>query len=772
VNGRHRLTGIRRMLVAGALLVPAGAAAQHDVPVQPPLGDPPVPVAMAVFPTDSPPPPVPPAVISRDGTGRVTVRAVRVNVPVRVDGQLDEELYSKVLPMSDFIQSEPREGAPVSQRTEVWLLYDDDHIYVSFRCWEDQPERMVVNDMRRDGNQGQNDSVGFSFDTFHDRRNAVTFTLNPIGGRTDAQVTNEVQWNPDWNPIWNFEVGRFEGGWSVETAVPFKSLRYGPGRAQIWGFNARRNIRWRNEMAFLTRVPIVHAANGLMRASFAATMVGLEAPVGSKNLEIKPYAVSSLTTDNSPAARLSNEMDGDVGVDVKYGITRSLTADFTVNTDFAQVEADDQQVNLTRFSLFFPEKREFFLENQGTFAFGGVSGVGGGSETPMLFYSRRIGLHDGRQVPIRAGGRLTGRVNRFTVGLLDIQTGDERVSGAQATNFSVMRLKRDVLRKSAIGALFIRRSVGQSASRPNETYGLDSTFAFFDDLIINSYWARTRTPGLERNDTSYRTHFDYAGDRYGLQVEHLLVGDHFNPEVGFVRRNDMRRSFGQLRFSPRSRAIKSVRKFSWTGSLAYIENGAGQLENRDWDGEFMIEFQNSDRFSMSLADSYELLVRPFTIISGVTVPAGGYATTSGRVAFNMGQHRRTFFNLAAEHGTFYSGRKTALSASRGRIKITPQVSMEPSVSITWVDLLEGAFTTKLLQSRVTYTMTPRTFFSALLQYNSSNSAMTSNLRLRWEYRPGSELFVTYNEERDTLVRRFPGLDNRTLIVKITRLFRF
>ena len=318
---------------------------------------------------------------------------------------------------------------------------------------------------------------------------------------------------------------------------------------------------------------------------------------------------------------------------MRYGVTQNLSADFSYNTDFAQVEADEQQVNLTRFSLFFPEKREFFLENQGTFAFGGAGASFGGAnigDTPILFYSRRIGLNQvqsgGRVavVPIQAGGRMTGRLGRFEVGLLNMQADDEPLSGSRPTNFSVIRLKRDLLRRSSIGLLYTARSVNPSGEGRNDAYGIDGTFAFFDNLAFNTYWARTQTPGLTGEDTSYRLQMDYAGDRYGVQMERLLVGDNFTPEVGFVRRDNILKNFGLFRFSPRPKSIKRVRKFLCTGSIAHIENGAGLLETRSIDGEFATQFQNSDQFTLHYTRAYEFLAQPFRIAPGVTLPVAGY----------------------------------------------------------------------------------------------------------------------------------------------------
>jgi hypothetical protein len=719
---------------------------------------------------DGPPAPVAPAVVSRDADGRVTVRAVRLAAPLRIDGALDESLYAAVPPISDFVQFEPQAGMPATEKTEVWIAFDEDNFYLTFKCWDSEPTRRVATEMRRDsqGLYSGNDVINFFLDPFFDQRNGLSLTVNSIGGRSDGQVADR-QYLSDWNPIWDHATGRFEGGWTAEVVLPFRSIRYQSGTTQVWGLNVLRTVRWKNELSTLAPVPPGRGMESARQRPIA-TVVGIEAPAGSRNLEIKPYAVSTLTTDNSATPTLSNDADGDLGVDVKYGVTQNLTADLTYNTDFAQVEADEQQINLTRFSLFFPEKREFFLENQGIFFFGGATT--GSGDTPALFYSRRIGLDAGRQVPIEAGGRLTGRVGAYTVGLLNIQTDDVRATEVRGTNFSVVRLKRDVFRRSSIGALFTNRSVGQGGVGANTAMGVDGTFTFYNNLAINTYWARTRTDGVRDDDSSHRAQLDYNGDRYGVQFDRLRVGSHFNPEVGFVRRSDIRRTLGELRFSPRPRRISAVRRYWWMGSVDYFENGPGRVDSRERSGEFALEFQNGDRFSVLYTNTYEFIPRPFRIASNVTLPVGGYAWDALRVGYNLGQQRRVLASLALEYGTFYNGHRTALSASRGRVSLTPQFSLEPTYSLNHVDLAQGAFTSHLAGSRVSYAMSPRMFASALLQYNSASNAMSANVRLRWEYRPGSEFFVVYNDERDTRAAGFPELATRAFIVKVNRLLRF
>jgi hypothetical protein len=724
-----------------------------------------------------PPPPALNETITRDGEGRATVRARRIDAPLRIDGKLDERVYADVPPASGFIQMEPNAGAPASEKTEVWVFFDRENVYVSFRAWESDPDRAIVNEMRRDsGNIRQGDSVEFAFDTFRDRRNAILFEMNSLGARTDAQSTNERQYSPDWNPIWSLAAGRFEGGWTIEAALPFKSIRYPPGTTQDWGFQARRTNKSKNEISYLTRLP---PSLGLGRADFSASLyaslVGMEAPPPSHNLELKPYIIGDLTTDNTSAERRHNDPGGDIGVDAKYSVTQNLTADLTYNTDFAQVEADEQQVNLTRFSLFFPEKRDFFLENQGLFTFGNNTFAGGAnsvSDVPIMFYSRRIGLSGTHEVPILGGGRLTGRVGRYSLGAVNMQTREDDDVAAPSTNFSVVRVKRDVLRRSSIGAILTSRSRAQTLPGSNQVYGVDGTFAFFNNLTFATYLARSRSERLTGDDWSYRAQMEYGGDRYGLQLERLSIDRNFNPEVGFVRRPDARKNYAQARFSPRPKSIKSVRKFSSIGQWTYVEDGDGTLTTRVLDGEFAVEFQNSDRFSVGMNDDFERIVRPFTV-SGARIPVGAFSFTTGRIGYNFGQQRPLSANVLLERGGFYQGERTALTISRGRLNLSSQLSLEPSVSVNWLDLPTGDVTTKLVGSRATYTVTPLLFVSALVQYNSSTNTVSANARLRWEYRPGSELFFVYNEERlDETAPSQSALQNRAFIFKVNRFLRF
>ena len=726
----------------------------------------------------APPAPVAPATVTRDARGQATVRAIRLDEPLRVDGQLNEAVYTLNQSVSDFIQQVPSEGAPATERTEAWVMFDRENLYVAGRCWDTAPpEQWIANELRRDTNQlRQNDMFGVIFDTFYDRRNGFLFYTNPLGARADQAVTDEGNLNVDWNPVWDVRTGRFEGGWTVEMVIPFKSLRYRSGSSQVWGINIRRVIRRRNEWTHLTLVPAAAGVpGGMFRLSRAGTLVGLDLPPASRNIELKPYGISRVTTDRARIPSLLNDLDGDGGIDVKYGVTANLTADLTVNTDFAQVEVDEQQVNLTRYSIVYPEKRDFFLEGRGIFDFARSGPMGTTpAPTPYLFYSRRIGLNGARVIPINVGERLTGKVGRYGIGAMNIQTGEDEATNAPATNFTVLRAKRDVSRRSTIGAMITHRSNSTLVDDASNTaYGGDAAFSFFQDLNLGGYYARSATDGLTRERDSYLARTSWDGDRYGAQLSYLKVGDNFNPEAGLVRRDDMRRSFASLRFSPRPRVrFKGVRQFIYQASLEYIENSAGQLETRVQSGRFAIERQNSDTFSVEGGQNYELLLRPLVVASGVAIPRGGYSFPDVTAAYQLGLQRRVSGTLSVQRGEYYDGTITAFGYTSARVSLLKQWSVEPSIQINDVDRTLGGFTTVLLRARSDYAFSPRMFASALVQYSSNDRLFGMNLRFRWEYRPGSELFVVYTDERDTRGSGYPELRNRAFVLKANRLLRF
>ncbi len=763
-------------LPAVVLFCLLAAASAFGQPVDPPI--------------EGPPPPVAPDMIARDAQGRVTMRAMRVPSPMVFDGVLDEPFYRDVKPVGDFTQQEPHEGAPATDKTEVWVFFDRDNLYVSARLYESEPGKRVATEMRRDANNlFNNDHFGVSFDGFYDRRNGYGFVVAASGALLDWSTTNEAP-NNNWNGVWDAKVGNFSNGWTVEIRLPFRSFRYREG-GTIWGMNFRRRVIAKNELTYLAPVLASWGRPAMSKMSVAATVVGLETPRSGKNIDVKPYALGSMLSDNTAKPPVSNEPDGALGLDVKWGVRQTLVADFTVNTDFAQVEDDQQVVNLTRFSVQFPEKRDFFLEGQDTFNFAngssGTGGTGGGggaqgsgqnsSTAPVLFYSRRIGLNNGLEVPIRAGGRLLGRNGLWRYGLLNIQTGGSEEANTPATNFSVVRVNRDFLRRSRIGGIFTRRdpvaaTKFKASGSDNLAYGLDTLMSPTNDISLLGYAAKTDSPGRTGDDTSYRGRFDWNNDNYGLQAEHLSVGADFNPEVGFLRRSAFKRSYGQARYSPRPRNFGGIRKLFYIASVDYITDTKNRPESKEVQGNLQLELNNSDTFAIDLSRNYERLPARFEVGRNLFVPAGEYRMTQSHATYTFGQQRPVSGSLTAARSGFYAGTLTELSWS-GRVELTKQFYVEPQLSWNRVDVPQGTSNSNLYSTRATYTLSTRMFVSALVQYQSRTNSVTTNARFRWEYLPGSELFVVYSDGRTTLdARGFPDLQNRSFVIKATRLLRW
>ena len=716
--------------------------------------------------------PVPPAVIARDADGSITIRAVRLNEPLVLDGRLDDPVYNDTLPIDEFVQQEPREGAPATEKTEVWVAYDEDAVYIGARLWESDSSRRVMSDMRRDANNlYNNDHFAVMIDTFNDRRNGYVFFANAQGGMVDSQVANENA-NTDWNTIWETRSADFDGGWMIEFRIPFRSIRFQEA-ARVWGINFRRNVRWKTELTFLAAVPVSYGQNGLNRASSAATLVGIETPARPRNIDVKGYALGSSLTNRAVRPAISNKGDAEFGLDAKWAATQSYVFDATWNTDFAQVEDDEQQLNLTRFSLQYPEKREFFMEGEQFFGFGTQSGAPGNNpEIPVIFFSRRVGLENGGVVPILGGGRLLGRSGRNQIGVLQMRTGDVPELSAVATDFTAMRVQREILRRSRIGMIATRRAPSAHGST-NYAYGVDGVFQFYQNIQFVHYLAKSETRDRNGNDYSSRNRFVWNADRWGIDTEHMFAGEDFNPEMGFLRRPEgFQHLKGNFRFSPRPQRIPGVRKlYYWVNVQYFTDPTWDKVESRDQQATFRTDFTSGDRTQIELSRTYEAIEEPFTLAKGVRVPAGGYSWQQLQGSFTFGPQRRISGTAVAMHGSFYDGTVTE-AGWRSRVEFSPQFYAEPTITVNHVDVPWGRGFSNLVSSRLTYTLTPRMFVSGLVQYQTRTDSVSTNARFRWEYRPGSELFVVYSDGRSTLTRGVPDVQNRSFVIKVTRLFQF
>ncbi len=717
--------------------------------------------------------------ITRDEDGGATLRAVRIEEPLELDGRLDDPVYERVPGAGGFIQALPLEGEPATEPTEVWVFFDDENVYVAARAHDSQPERIVATEMRRDHfGIFNNANVAVILDTFHDKRNAFFFYVNPIGGFFDGQIVDERDVNRDWTGVWDSRSAYFEGGWTMEMRIPFKTLRYPRSGPQVWGINFRRVVRWKNEFSYLNGVPASLGPRGITRISSAGALVGLEAPASARRLEIKPYLTGDTAALRDEAGDRGRGYHADVGGDAKIGLTSGLTADLTWNTDFAQVEADAQQINLTRFSLFFPEKREFFLEGRGIFNFGpagrappagSTRSFGPPSSTPVLFFSRNIGLAGGQQVPITAGGRMSGRIGGFSVGALQMRTGENEAGVAPVTDFSVFRIKRDVLSRSTVGAMGTLRSRTADGGGWNAAWGLDARFGLYENLDVVGYAAWTRDELDDDPGFSYLGSLDYNGDRYGLRMERLMVGDDFNPGLGFLRRQAFRRNYAEARFSPRPRSISWLRKVGWIGSLDYTTDNEDVLETRILNGRYEMEFESGDQLQVHLVRNTEALKEDF-LLGDLATPFGSYDFDHVRLNLQTGPQRRISGNFAYQQGGFFDGSRREISY-RYRVEARPRLTLEPTVAFNWIELPGGEYDTRLISTRINYALSPRSFLAAFLQYNGAANSLSANVRFRWEYEPGSDFFLVYNSVRDTLLPGYPE-DNQSVILKFTRLFRF
>ena len=689
------------------------------------------------------------------------ILALRIEADIIIDGELDEPEWQQAEPVSDLTQQEPYRGEPVSERTEIRLLYDDDNLYVGVYCFDSAgAEGLVVNDVRRDFSPFENDLFGLILDTFDDNRNGFLFSTNPKGAKRDGQVGGDGTTNNfDWDASWEVKSKITESGWQAEMAIPFKSLRFRKGEDQIWGVNFLRRIRRKNEQAYWSPIPVPFRLN---RVSMAGSLDGLKGVRQGRNLYIKPYFSAPLVR------RQGDDVDfvPDAGLDVKYGVTSGLTLDLTVNTDFAQVEADEQQINLTRFSLFFPEKREFFLENAPIFHFGKTARGWQGSEGRELipFFSRRIGISNGRLVPILGGARLSGSVGKYRLGFLSIQADD--FEETPSTNFSVARVRRDIFRNSDIGAIFINKQV--DGGDFNRTYGVDANMKFFTYLDISSFLLKTDTNGISGDEAAADVSVSWIDRFWEIETQYLTIDDNFNPEVGFAPRRGIRKSRGRLGLHPRpGERIPRIREFRPTVEVDYITDQENLLVTRNLQTSFAIELQNSSTIWMGREARFERLDEPFEIRPGQMIPVGDYDFAEYRVYFGSDKSRMFSVELRAGTGEFWNGDQ---SSYQTRVLFQPGYQFAADVSWNHSDITlpSGDFETDLLTTRLRYSFSTRMFLNALIQYNSTLKEISSNIRFNWIYQPLSDLFLVYNERRSTN----GDVLERALVAKFTYLFDF
>jgi len=705
---------------------------------------------------------------------RTGTAAVITKSPV-IDGKLDDDAWKSGEVYRDFVQRELREGEPVTERTEVRILTDGDALYVGAWLFDREPTGIVPGEKIRDVTLSNSDYFAFILDTYHDRQNGFVFATTPAGVEYDGQVVKEGEgggvfqqgqsraqagsmggFNLNWDATWQVATSIDANGWYAEFRIPFSTLRYGAGTTQDWGLNFARSIRRHNEEALWSFVP---RQFNLYRLSRAGILRGITVP-SRRIATVTPYVLSQSSRNFSIDPDMKST--GEVGADLKYGLTPSLTLDLTYNTDFAQVEVDEQRTNLTRFPLFFPEKRPFFLENAGVFSAGTPQAVD-------LFFTRRIGIDTlGNPVPIIGGGRVSGRAGAATVGLLQIFTDDS--PAAEGQSFSVGRVSRELSGRSRVGAIAVQRQSTDDGDNYNRTLGIDGRLGVGEAWTVDWWGALTDTPGRDGDEAGYSVRAGYQTSAWNNAVRYVQVGEDFNPEVGFLNR------FGGYRFYDLS-AMRTIRKREWPWLKQwnphtnyrgyYSHDGFWQSGQIHFDmTEF--EFARGGRFGPEYNWYHEGLRQPFTIASGVVLPAGDYNWGSIGLDWDSDPSAALSFTSRGDYGPFYNGSRFGQVAT---VTYRRGASLTTSLQMDYqdVNLDQGDFIRRLIGVKVGYFFTPKVFLQSLVQYNNQAHVWNANVRFAWLSTASTGLFIVYNEGQQA-AGFFDWItpQSRSLVLKYTK----
>ena len=722
-------------------------------------------------------------------TEELRVEASRTYQSIEIDGKLSESDWQKATPIRQFTQFEPDAGEPVTESTEVRILYDDKHIYFGFVCSEPERSKIIANKMRRDAMMWDQDNVFVLLDTYNDRRSGFFFRVNPLGAREDvALMDSGDSRNENWNAVWDARAKINGDNWTTEIAIPFSQLRFKKEDILTWGLNLGRTVRKNQEEGTWSPVAPAYTFLARYRTTHLGTLTGLSGISQRRNIEFLPYLLPGVarTEEEGTVGVL------DLGADMKVSVTSNLTADLTVNTDFAQVEADQEQANLTRFSLFFPEKRQFFLEGAGLFDFG-IPRTSFNAPPPLLlFYSRRIGIEEGHAIPILAGGKITGKVGGFGVGLLNVLTDKHAADAtehldaidADRRNYSVLRIKRDLFTGSSLGVIGINK---QGLDAHNSATGVDFIYRPTDMMNFRGLWARTfesneinEQPSPENSVSSNDTTIGspdalYFGGNWQSEVARVNasytdIGDDFNPEAGYVYRTGSRWFRGEMRATPYLHWY-GLRRL-WAGpEIDVILNSDNELETRTFIWSTWLELETNGWGGLRIHRNFENLTEDFEIREGIIIPRGKYSYNNYNLMLNAeGKvfNGRFGFNV----GDFYNGTRRGFDL-RLDLRFGGRFSLEPRYEFNRVTLPQQgspdkttSFDTNVFGGRVVYSFSTDLFTKVYVQWNSDRNLVTTNFLVNYIYRPGSDFYFVFNQTygTDSITS---GLLDTTLVGKVT-----
>ncbi|WP_421809456.1 DUF5916 domain-containing protein [Flagellimonas sp.] len=702
-----------------------------------------------------------------------TYFATELETDPNVDGEIiNDALWQNIPPITDLVQIKPNYGEAVSERTEVRVAYTATTFYVAVVCYDKNAKGIVVSDSRRDADLNDEDSFLFIIDTYHDRQNGFLFGTNAQGMEYDAQIDNEGKGNNNanrqqggviggtnlnWDATWKVRSQLGDYGWSAEFAIPFRSLRFAPGKDKTWGLNFQRNISKNTETAYWTSLPL---GFDMKRLSLAGNLSGLNLR-NPGNLKLIPYVLGQYVNDKSVSP---NETDTnfDAGADIKYSVTPSLTLDLTYNTDFAQVEVDDQQVNLDRFNLFFPEKRAFFLENAGQF------GVGSPGEVD-LFFSRRIGIgEEGSLVPIIGGARLSGKVGQTNVGFLSMFTDDVVEADIEKNNFTVARVNHNFGgTRSSLGGIFVNRAgLGEMDDDYNRVYAMDGKWGIGNKATINGFVAKSVTPGIENGDHAFKILGNYEWSGWNINAGYTEVGEGFNPEVGFLQRTAFRK--------PEFLVFKAHR-FKNAGQMLEIRPHVSYRCYWNFDDQLITSFLHVDNhwvfksgFEIHTGINFttERVLEDFTI-SDVTVPVGNYENEELQLVITTNPNNALSFDTRTIIGGYFNGHQITNSGT-AKYRVGDRFNSSLTFSHSDIQLDTGDLTALVGGLRLSYSFTPRIFIQSLIQRNNVSNITSVNARFGWLQNANTGLFVVFNVVKDDDL--IDAVDNQTLTIKYTHRF--
>ena len=721
-------------------------------------GDP-VPIA-----TDSPPRTVPPSTVPRRSVrvpGVAPDMAVTrtIEAPV-MDGIVDDVSWSLADVATGFLQREPREGQPASERTEVRVLYDDKNLYVGVIAYDTDPSGILATELRRDALGGSDDTFSVVLDTYHDGRSGFLFTVNALGAQYDATIENERQLNSEWDEAWQAAAQVTSRGWEAELVIPLGVLRFSTGLAD-WGIDFERQIRRKNEEVAWSN----YRRNfRFIAVSQAGDLRGFKNLSVTERFRLRPYVLGTATSLFADPER-TNHVNDEFGIDdFKIQLTSNLTADLTYNTDFAQVELDNQRVNLTRFSLFFPEKRDFFLEGANNFSFGPSGGDGFGAPLLRLFHSRNIGLSEsGVPTSIDAGGKVTGKIGNGNVGLLHVRAGDSQFGVGEG--FTAMRWRQDVLARSSVGAL-VTNVAGPNGAL-NTVVGADASFTFFDNLNISAFGARATDDEVEEGKFAGQFGVGWQSDLWRASFDITRIDPDFRSDLGFVLRDDVVRRSYRGAWNPRP-DIAGLRSVNFDFNNTTFHDTRGDLVSREsWIGGFL-NAESGDGIGGYYANTFERLDFPFEIHPGVTIPPGEYTSNGLYMFYFSFGGRWVSIRGDGNLGEFYGGTMFSVQPTL-TFRVNERLRFEPSFSYNKIDLPGGSFTSNVLNARASYSFSDRLLTDALLQYSNVSNDISLFARLRYIYRVGDDIYLVYRQAGEYDLHRF-GRHDRSVTLKVTRSF--